>query len=155
MRHGGKARVLVTANDEGYFGNAVQIVNPPAAGTAVANNDGSVLYTHTTGQPASDSFSYRLPGPGGSALSDPTTVTVNFTSAARFNSAFSRIPAQAPATTWQLPEAFPGLTFNSPNSMCAVPGEPNKILVVESAGRVWMIPDITAPSPTKVLFLNI
>jgi glucose/arabinose dehydrogenase len=153
MRHNGKARVQVTANDEVYLGGPVQIVTPPAAGTAVAANDGSVLYTHSIGQPASDSFSYRLLDPGG-VPSNPVAVTVNFTTA-RFNSAFVKFPPAPPATTWQLVEAFPGLTFSSPNGMCSARGNSNQLFLVESIGRVWLIPDVTAPTPAKVLFLDI
>jgi len=154
MRHNGKARVQVTANDEGYLGGAVQIVTQPAAGTAVAASDGSILYTHTTGQPATDSFSYRLAGIGG-VPSNPATVTVNFTTAPRFNSGFVNLPAAPPATTWQLVEAFPGLVFSSPNGMCSAPGVSNQLFLVESIGRVWLIPDVTAAVPAKVLFLDI
>ena len=77
MRYGGKARVRVTANDEGYFTGPVQIVAPPSAGTAVAQSDGSILYTHVTGQPVSDSFIYRSTGLNG-VPSGSATVTVNY-----------------------------------------------------------------------------
>ena len=154
MRHGGKVGINVTGNDVGYFSNTVQLITPPTAGTAVARNDGTVLYTHTIGSPASDSFTYRLTGPGGPPSSN-ATVTINFTPAARFDSDFVRLPATPPATKWGLVDAFPGVTFNSPNGMGSAPGDSQKLFVIESAGRVWMIPDVTAASPTKVLFLNI
>jgi glucose/arabinose dehydrogenase len=153
MHHGGKARVRVTANDDGYLSGPVEITTPPSAGTAVANSDGSVLYTHTSGQPASDSFAYRLVGNG--APSAPATVTVNFALTPRFDSDFVNLPATPPATTWQLVDAFPGLTFNTPNNMCSVLGDPQKLFIVESPGRVWMILDVTANPATKVLYLNI
>jgi glucose/arabinose dehydrogenase len=153
MHYGGKARVRVTANDEGYLGGPVEITTPPSAGTAVANSDGSVLYTHTNGQPASDSFAYRLVGNGAPSLS--ATVTVNFAAGPRFNSDFVSLPSTPPATTWQLVDAFPGLTFNTPNSMCSVMGDPQKLFIVESPGRVWMIPNVTANPATKSLYLNI
>ena len=154
MRYGSKARVQVTANDIGYFDDAVQILTPPVFGTAVVSSNGTVLYTHTAGQPSSDSFTYRLTGAGGPP-SPVTTVTAHFTSASRFDSGFVHLPAQPPATTWRLVDAFPGVTFSSPNNMCSVQGDPNKLFIVESAGRVWMIPDVTAASPTKTLYLNL
>jgi regulation of enolase protein 1 (concanavalin A-like superfamily) len=154
MRYGGKARVRVTANDDGYFTGPVQIVTPPSAGMAVAQSDGSVLYTHTTGQPATDSFTYSSIGLNGVA-SAPATVTVNFTSAPRFKSDFVNLPAAPPASTWQLADAFPGVTLNAPNSMCAFPGNSNALFVVESPGRVWMITNIVSATPSKVLYLNI
>jgi glucose/arabinose dehydrogenase/regulation of enolase protein 1 (concanavalin A-like superfamily) len=154
MRHGGKARVRVTSNDEGYYsGGVVQITTPPSAGTAVANSDGSLLYTHTSGQPASDSFAYRLIGNG--VPSAPATVTVNFTSAPRFNSAFVSLPSEAPATMWQFVEAFPGLTFNVPDNLSAAAGISNAIFVIENAGRVWTVTNIASGSPSKVLYLDI
>ena len=154
MRHGTKARINVTLNDLGYYTNPVQLVTAPTSGTAIANSDGTILYTHMTGTPASDSFTYRLSGPGGPPSSN-ATVTINFTSAARFDSDFVRLPTTPPATQWGVADAFPSLTFNSPNNMCSAPGDTQKLFVVESAGRVWMIPDVTASTPTKVLFLNI
>ena len=154
MRPGGKARINVTANDLGYFTNPVQIVSSPISGTAVANNDGTVLYTHTTGSPASDSFTYRLNGLGGPP-SSTATVTINFTTAARFDSDFVRLPSTPPTTTWRLVDAFPSITFSSPNGLCSAPGDSQKLFLVESAGRVWMIPNVTSASPTKVLFLDI
>ena len=155
MRLGGKARVDVVANDAGYLGNAAEIVTPPAAGTVVANADGILLYTHTTGQPASDAFTYRLPASANLPATAPATVTVHFTAAPRFASDFVRLPPQFPPTTWQLREAFPGLTFSAPNSICSAPGDTQKLFLVESAGLVWLIPDVTAPTPQKVLYLNI
>ncbi len=154
MRSGGKVRVNVTANDIGYFSNTVQIVAAPSFGTAVANSDGTVLYTHTTGNPVSDTFTYQLMGPGGPPSSN-ATVTVNFTPAARFASDFVSLPNTAPPTLWQLVDAFSGVTFSSPNSMCSAPGDTNKIFLVESAGRVWMITNVASGTPGKTLYLNL
>lgn len=154
MAHGGKARLPVTANDLGYFNDTVEIVTPPSAGIIVANNDGTVSYTHTTATPDRDSFTYRLTGIGGPPSSN-ATVTLNFTAAARFDSDFVNFPATPPATTWRVEDAFPGLTFNSPNGMCSAPGDSQQLFLVESGGRVWLIPDVTSATPTKVLFLNI
>ena len=155
MRYGGKARVRVTANDDGYFGGPVQITIPPSAGTAVADADGSVLYTHTIGQPGSDSFAYRLMQTNGAPPSSPATVTVNFTTASRFDSSFANLPSQPPATAWKLVDAFPGVTFNSPNNMCSAPGDTNRIFLVESAGRVWMITNVATGTAGKSLYLDL
>ena len=65
------------------------------------------------------------------------------------------LPVAAPSSTWQLADAFPGVTLNTPNSMCAFPGNSNALFVVESPGRVWMITNIVSVSPSKVLYLNI
>ncbi len=154
MHHSGKARIPVTANDFGYFSTPVEIVTPPAAGLAIPNSDGTISYHHTTGSPVGDFFTYRLTGSGGPPSAN-ATVSINFTNATRFDSSFVRLPATPPATTWRVVDAFPGLTFNSPNGMCSAPGDSQKLFLVESGGRVWMIPDVTAAVPTKVLFLNI
>lgn len=155
MRHQGKARVSVTSNDEGYSGGPVEIVTPPSAGSAVANSDGTILYQHTIGQPASDSFTYRLVSTNGAPPSTPASVTVNLTTAPRFNSDFVNLPPTAPPSNWQLVDAFPGITFNSPNSMSAALGVSNALFLVESAGRVWMVTNIMSGTPSKVLYLNI
>lgn len=155
LRHGGKVRIPVTTNDAGLFEPAVLIVTPPAWGSAVAGSNGTILYAHTNGTPTNDTFTYQLTGPGGPA-SAPATVTVNFAVTPRFATDLARFPPQpALSNQWELVDAFPGLTFNSPNSMCSAPGDSNKLFLVESVGRVWLIPDVTAGLPSKVLFLNI
>jgi glucose/arabinose dehydrogenase/mono/diheme cytochrome c family protein len=153
LRPGGKVRFYVTPNDEGTFSNVVEIASSPAFGTAVANNDGTVLYSHTIGSPTSDAFAYRLIGAGGPPSSN-VTVNVNFTTAARLTTDFVKMPASAPSASWRMVDAFPGLTFNTPNSMCAAPGISNALFLVECAGRIWMVTNL-ATTPTKVLYLDI
>jgi glucose/arabinose dehydrogenase len=153
LRRGGKVRFQVTTNDEGTFSNVVQIASAPAWGTAVANSDGTVLYSHTDGLPVNDSFTYQLIGAGGPPSSN-VAVTVNFTSALRFPTDFVYMPSNAPSASWRMVDAFPGLTFNAPNSMCSAPGNSNAIFLVESLGRIWMITNLTT-APTKVLYLNL
>jgi glucose/arabinose dehydrogenase len=103
----------------------------------------------------SDSFAYRLASTNGTPPSGPATVTVNFTTAPRFDSGFVTLPAAAPVSGLRLDDAFPGLMFNSPNSMSAAPGVSNAFFLVESPGRVWMITNIASASPAKVMYLNI
>ncbi len=155
MRLGGKARVNVISNDSGYVSGAVEIITPPTFGTATAIGDGTVLYSQTIGAPTTDSFTYRLPATSSFPASSPTTVTVNFTSAPRFASDFVKLPAQGPLAIWQVSNAFPNLTFSAPNNMCPVPGDPQKLLLVESAGGIWMVTNIGGASPGKTLFLNL
>lgn len=52
-----------------------------------------------------------------------------------------------------LNEAFPGITFDSPVCVRSVPGQTNKLLVVERYGRVMVINDLANPSPE--IFLDI
>lgn len=155
LHHHGKVRIPVTLNDAGFFDRTVQIVTPPAWGSAGAKSDGTVLYAHTNGTPASDTFTYQLAGPGG-PTSTAVTVTVNFATAPRLATDTVRFPAQPPLSNqWELVEAFPGLGFNSPNCLASAPGDALKLFLVESKGRVWMIPDVTVARPTKVLFLDL
>ncbi|MES2920252.1 MAG: PQQ-dependent sugar dehydrogenase [Verrucomicrobiota bacterium] len=152
MNPGGKAAVAVLRNDLGNSDPAsVAVVSPPAFGTATALPDGTIRYVQTTGSPASDNFTYSSRGLDG-VLSAPATVTVNFTAAARFSTGFVSLPDAAPATGFALTDAFPGITFDSPHDF-ATSG--NSLFVTEGDGRVWLIPDVTAATPVKSLFLDL
>ena len=60
MNYLGKFAIPVLANDNptGEV-TAVTIVDAPQSGTAEVQSDFTILYTHTTGTPAEDSFTYR------------------------------------------------------------------------------------------------
>ena len=64
MNYGTKALVAVLANDSGsglpLQPATVTVVTPPQFGTATPDGAGRILYTHATGTPASDSFTYRV-----------------------------------------------------------------------------------------------
>ncbi|MES2924060.1 MAG: PQQ-dependent sugar dehydrogenase [Verrucomicrobiota bacterium] len=155
MNHLAKARIQVAANDSGTINlGSITLVNPPTSGTAVVSPDGSILYTHTTGQPSGDTFVYQVVSPSG-ILTDTASVTINLTAAARFDSNFVTLPASPPATATGITAAFPGLTFNSPHGFCTVPGDSKKLLVTEGDGRVYLIPDITANPATKTLVVDV
>ncbi len=78
LHHGQKVRLNVLANDSGT--GTLQIVTPPAHGTAVISGT-QILYTHTTGTPATDSFTYRVQGV--LLASAVTTVTLTFSNSLR------------------------------------------------------------------------
>ncbi len=152
MNPGGKATIRVLGNDAGMMDPAsVVVASPPSSGTATVLPDGTIRYVHTTGTPATDSFTYTVRGLDGT-MSKPGTVTITFTNSKRFGSNFVNLPGQAPSTGFALTDAFPGLTFDSPHDF-AVSG--NSLFVTEGDGRVWLIPDVTAASPVKTLFLDI
>jgi len=76
----------------------------------------------------------------------------------------AQIPERDPSARLQLPtepgafgytfeNAFPGLTFSAPVVITAPPGETNRLFIVEQAGRIRVIPDLS--SPTVLTFLNI
>ncbi|MEP4077179.1 PQQ-dependent sugar dehydrogenase [Haloferula sp.] len=67
-------------------------------------------------------------------------------------------PLTTPEGGYSFPNAFEGVSFTDSGTwitaMESLPGHPEKLFVVVSNGRVWMIPDITAENPTKVLILD-
>ena len=114
MHHNQKVLLDVLANDTGFIDAAtVAIVSPPASGTASLNAQGRILYTHTTGAPAADSFTYRVSGPGGTSA--PATVSVNFATTLRIANSNLNVPSQPPPTAFQLVPAFTtNPTFSQP-----------------------------------------
>ncbi len=155
LAHGAKVRLKVLANDGGVLApSSVTVVTPPTKGTATVNADGSILYQHTTGTPATDSFIYRVAN-ADQAATDTATVTLNFSSAARFNTDYVSMPAQPPAGALEVEDAFPGITFNSPHGFCGVKGDAHKLFIAEGDGRVFIIPDVEAPVPQKIQILDI
>ncbi len=151
LHHLAKARFKVLANDTGLLApSSLAIVTPPAHGTATVKPDGTILYQHVTGSPASDSFTYRIQE-AGSTLTDTATVTLNFTAAPRFDSAFVAMPASPPVGALRIEEAFPGITFDAPHGFCAVPGDAAKLFVAEGDGRVFVIPNVNTPTKVQVL----
>lgn len=151
MHHLAKARFKVLANDGGLLTPSTLVIeSPPSHGSATAKADGTILYQHLSGTPASDSFAYRIRGAGGT-LTDTATVTVNFTQSPRFDSSFVEMPASPPVGELRLEDAFPGITFDSPHGFSMVSGDGRKLFVAEGDGRVFLIPDVTAPVKMPVL----
>ena len=154
MHIGQKARVAVLANDTGDINaNTVAVVTPPQFGTAVPDAGGRILYTHTTGSPAGDSFTYRVNGGGGQ--SDTATVTITFATGLRIANSALNVPATAPTNAWQLVAAFDTLTFNQPVCIRTPPGETQRLFVCQKGGLLRMIPSVTAASPTTSTFLDL
>ena len=155
MRHGEKVRLDAVRNDTGAVQpSSLQITSGPSHGNAVAHPDGTIFYEHTSGTPATDTLTYQVDNFGGT-LSSTATVTINFTTALRFDSDFAELPATAPPTAFSLEDAFPGLTFAGPHALDTVPGDTRKLFVTEEDGRVYLIPDITLDPATKTLVLDI
>ena len=150
-----KVRVAVLQNDSGTLdATTLAIVQPPLYGTAVVATNGTILYTHTTGNPISDSFTYTVSGAGG--LSQPATVSVTFSEQLRiFNTGF-QVPASPPPISIQAVNAFAGLVFDQPVCIASPPGETQRIFVCQKGGVLRVIPNVTATSPsaTTVLTLN-
>lgn len=66
-----------------------------------------------------------------------------------------QLPAAPPATSYATARAFPALSFTQPVALVTPPGETRRLFVVEKPGRIYVIPDVTAASPTRVLFLDL
>ncbi|QJE98925.1 PQQ-dependent sugar dehydrogenase [Luteolibacter luteus] len=154
MRHNAKARVRVLANDVGEVSRATLAIDQqPASGTATAMPDGTVLYTHTTGTPANDSFVYRVSNSTGQ--SSTGTVTVTFSSALKIPSPGLNVPSTPPPTAYALNNALGSLTFNQPLSIATPPGETQRLFICEKPGVVRLVPNVTAASPTSSVFLDL
>ncbi len=151
MRHLSKVLLDVKRNDAGA--GTVEIVTPPSSGSAVLDGEGRIRYTHTTGTPASDSMTYRLAGISGQS-SAPATVTFTFSNALRLPNTTSNVPLAPPNTGLAVVDAFPGVTMTTPTNMANVPGT-NKLVITERTGKIWLIPDVTAVTPTKQLFMDL
>jgi len=148
-----KVRVNVLANDTGNITPAsLVVVAPPASGTAVVSG-GQILYTHTTGGPAGDTFTYRASGPGGNSAN--TTVSITFAGSLRIPNATLNVPPTPPVTAYTTTLAFGALGFNQPINLATAPGDAQRLFVVERPGTIRVIPSVTSPSPSSLLFLNL
>ena len=148
MRHFQKARILVLDNDEGEISpSSVIITASPTSGSVSVSPDGSIVYEHTSGSPVSDQFSYRVSNSAGDA-SLPGTVVIDFSTAERFETNYVKLPQSPPSSLISIVDAFPGLNFDTPHGFCGIPGGGGKLLVTESAGRLFMVPNVGA-SPTN------
>ena len=152
LHHLQKVRIAVLSND-GVGTNAatVEVVAPPTSGTAVPDANGRILYTHTTGTPASDSFTYRANSANG--FSAPVTVSLTFAGGLRIENTTLNVPATPPVTTYTTTPAFGALTFNLPINMATVPGDAQRLFVVQRGGVIRMIANVNAP--TSAVFLDL
>jgi uncharacterized repeat protein (TIGR03806 family) len=66
-----------------------------------------------------------------------------------------RMPANPPATSYATTRAFPTVSFTQPVAAVSPPGDTRRLFVVEKPGRIYLIPDVTAAVPTRVLFLDL
>ncbi len=154
LHHGQKVRVNVLANDA-PGGNAatVEIVQAPQYGTAAPDASGRILYTHTSGAPVSDVFTYRVNSAAGFAT--PVAVTLTFATSLRILNTTLNLPATPPTTTYATTPAFGALGFNQPINMATAPGDAQRLFVVERGGNIRLIPNVTAGSPSASTFLNL
>ena len=65
------------------------------------------------------------------------------------------MPASPPVSTIELENAFPGLTFSSPVCMRSPAHETQRLFVCEKGGDLELIPDVTAATLAKTVFLDV
>jgi uncharacterized repeat protein (TIGR03806 family) len=152
MHHLQKVRLDVQANDQ-EGGTSLEIVQSPAFGAASFDSGGRLLYTHTTGVPASDTLTYRANSPHGYSL--PVAVTITFSTSLRIANTSLNVPSTPPTTTYTTAAAFGALGFNQPINLASVPGDNQRLFVVERPGTIRVIPNVSAPAPTSALFFNL
>jgi uncharacterized repeat protein (TIGR03806 family) len=154
LHRGQKVKVDVLRNDiGGFIPETLEIVSPPANGTAVVTSDRNILYAHNGSIAMSDSFSYRVNGLGG--WSAAATVEISVEDELRIDSQGFQIPDSAPATELSVVDAFPGLTFQRPVGLVSPPGDLNRLFVMEIAGQLKVIPDVSSPTPTASVVLDL
>ena len=158
LNPGAKALIPVLANDTGSVPNpaTVQVVTPPVNGTALANTNGKILYTHNGGATGSDAFTYRVQNYSG-VTSGVATVFITVTNTLRLPNTTITIPSAPPALGYQVVDAFSGLTFTQPLALQTPNGAAfsNKLFVVERRGYVSYIPDVAAVTPVRQVLLDL
>ena len=154
LLHGGKVRVDVVGSASGEIvPSTVAIETPPGSGDATVNPDGSILYTHTSGTPAGDSFVYKAANTAGQFTM--ATATLGFDGDLRFANPHLKVPADPPSTGLALVDALPGLTFSEPLCLASPPGESERLFVCEKGGVIRVVPDVGAASPSAPVFLDL
>jgi glucose/arabinose dehydrogenase len=148
---GRKVSIAVRANDTGAVG--LGIVSPPSFGTAAPDAFGRILYAHTSGSPASDSFTYRASNAAGSSA--PALVTVNFSPNLRLTAPTLNVPATPPPAAYEVVDAFGNLAFSQPAVLATPPGETQRLFVGEKTGLLRVIPNVNASPSTAATFLNL
>ncbi len=151
LHHGQKVSIPVLANDtRGIF---PLVVSPPLSGTASVDAAGRILYSHTSGTPAIDTFTYRAANAAGESTA--VTVTVTFSNSLRLAPMGLNVPSSPPPTNFELVDAFGALTFTDPVSLATPPGETQRLFVCQKGGLLRVIPNVQATAPTATTFLDL
>lgn len=149
-----KVRIPVLANDSGTLDpTTVTIVQAPRFGAATISPNGSILYSHNSGTPASDSFTYRVNGAGG--LSQPATVTLTFSDQLRIPNSSFQVPASPPPVSIQAVNAFPALTFDQPVCIASPPGDSQRLFICQKGGLLRVIQNVNAATPSASTVLTL
>ncbi len=155
LHHGEKVLIPVLANDTGYRKPAsVAIVTSPAYGTVTVDASGRVLYQHTTGTPATDTFRYSVKR--STTQTYQADVTLNFADTLRISNPALTAPTAPPVTTYSLVNAFGNQSyFIAPVSMTSPPGDTRRLFVCQKAGQVKIVTNVSARLPVVKTFLDL
>jgi uncharacterized repeat protein (TIGR03806 family) len=155
LHRGEKVLISVLANDSGYRKPAsVDIVTPPAYGSVSVDASGRVLYQHTIGTPATDTFRYSVKR--NATLTYQADVTLTFTDTLRINNPALTAPSAPPVTTYSMVNAFSGNSqVIAPVSMTSPPGDTRRLFVCQKTGQVKVITNVTSRRPTVRTFLDL
>lgn len=148
-----KVLVDVLKNDTGSpIPATLQIVGAPSVGNATIKG-GKILYAHSGSSASPVTLTYRVGNISG-ATSD-STVTINFATTLRLTNPALAMPAEPPVNTWQVADALPGLTFNEPICIASLPANTKRMFICERIAKIYHIPDVTAATPTRNVFLDL
>jgi uncharacterized repeat protein (TIGR03806 family) len=74
----------------------------------------------------------------------------------RVGSSAINVPSEPPPTSFQLVSAFPGITVTKPTCLVSPPNDARRLFVCEKeSGKIKVIPDVTAATPTSHDFLSL
>jgi hypothetical protein len=157
LNPGGMALIPVLQNDQGLENgpNSITVVGNPSPGTAQVKAGGKILYRHNGGPASSDQFTYRIQNAFGTN-SGTATVSITVSNSLRLPNTTITIPNSPPPTSYQVVDAFPGVTFTQSLALRTPAGAAysNLLFVVERRGLITYI-DVTATNPVKQTLLNI
>lgn len=155
MHRGQKARVAVLANDPGGADpGSVAVTTPPQYGSATADAQGRILYAHTNGSPAGDSFVYSVGSLATNAVS-MATVTVTFADSLRIASPAIQVPATPPPSAVQLNLAFGGTAFTDPVCIASPPGDTQRVFVCQKGGLLRVVTNLATGAGGAATFLDL
>lgn len=156
LNPGAAALIPVLANDQGSQAvpGTLEVVSAPLNGSAVIKSGGKVLYTHNGSPSVADQFTYRVQNSIGDT-SAVATVQLTIDASLRLPNTTLTLPPNPPPVGFQIVNAFPGLFFEDALAIATPPGRTNQLFVVERRGRVSYVPDINAPTPQRLVFLDI
>ncbi|MGI9241218.1 MAG: Ig-like domain-containing protein, partial [Verrucomicrobiales bacterium] len=147
----GKVLIDVVANDSDVA--RIEIARPPEVGTVALRPENRILYSHLGGAADTVTFDYSAHGPGG--LVDTATVTVSPSGELRLDNRTVNMPATPPPSVFSVTDAFPHIGFWRPTSMESPAGDSRRLFISEREGKIYLIPNTGATSPSKLLFLDI